>query len=355
MFGSLFAARNTPASQNFRSALPLVLMFPLVLAASVAHGQVDRVYPHSGNAVSGKITDISPNSVTIETGSNQQTFTVDQIQKIFFEGDPAGLTKGREFALDGQWEQAIDELRGVDIDSIKREVIQADAMYYLAKSEAQLALIGRGSTADAAKKLLAFVTAHPQSIHFYGAAKVLGNLAVSVGSFDQAAKYYSALAKSPAVEMKVESVYLTGLAKLRQGKAAEAQADFEKVLSANVQSTAASRLQTLARAGLAVALSQQGKAEEGLKLVESLIAEMGSGDSEMASRIYNAQGACLEASGDTLGAVMAYLHTHLMYSGQADAHAEALSKLVELWPKLGKPDRAAEAREELQHRYPGWG
>ena len=156
-----------------------------------------------------------------------------------------------------------------------------------------------------------------------------------------------------------------GLSEAREGdqalaenllkRMAEAQADFEKVLSANVQSTTASRLQTLARAGLAVALSQQGKAEEGLKLVESLIAEMGSGDSEMASRIYNAQGACLEASGDTLGAVMAYLHTHLMYSGQADAHAEALSKLVELWPKLGKPDRAAEAREELQQRYPGWG
>ncbi|MGV3483521.1 MAG: tetratricopeptide repeat protein [Planctomycetaceae bacterium] len=327
----------------------------MMLSTSIAFAQVDRIYPPSGSPISGKITEVRPDGVTIESGSNKQTIAVDQIQKIFFEGDPAGLTKGREFALDGQWQQAVDELRGVDIAGLTREVVKADATFYLTKSEAQLALVGRGNTAEAAKKLLAFVSAHPQSIHFYGAAKLLGDLAVSMGSFDQAAKYYSALSKAPSVDMKIESVYLTGLAKLRQGKPAEAQADFEKVIGASVQSVTALRLQTLAKAGLAVALSQQGKGDEGLKLVGTLIEELNSGDSEMASRIYNAQGASFEAVGDVQGAIMAYLHTHLMFSGQADAHAEALSKLVQLWPKIGKPDRAAEAREELQQRYPGWG
>ena len=51
---------------------------------------------------------------------------------------------------------------------------------------------------------------------------------------------------------------------------------------------------------------------------------------------------------------MAYLHTHLMFSLQPDAHAEALKRLVELWPQVGKPERAAEARSELQQRYPGF-
>jgi hypothetical protein len=43
-----------------------------------------------------------------------------------------------------------------------------------------------------------------------------------------------------------------------------------------------------------------------------------------------------------------------MFSLQPDAHAEALKRLVELWPQVGKPERAAEARQELQQRYPGF-
>ena len=73
-----------------------------------------------------------------------------------------------------------------------------------------------------------------------------------------------------------------------------------------------------------------------------------------AARIYNAQGASYEASGDTEGAILSYLHTHLMFSNQPDAHAEALKRLVELWPQVGKPERAAAARQELQQRYPGF-
>ena len=51
------------------------------------------------------------------------------------------------------------------------------------------------------------------------------------------------------------------------------------------------------------------------------------------------QGAGFEASGDTEGAILAYLHTHLMFSLQPDAYAEALQRLVELWPTVGKPER----------------
>ena len=90
-------------------------------------------------------------------------------------------------------------------------------------------------------------------------------------------------------------------------------------------------------------------------MVDTLIAELNPTDVEMSARIYNAQGASYEASGDNEGAILAYLHTHLMFSTQPDAHAEALSKLVALWPKVGKPERAAEARQELNQRYPGFG
>jgi tetratricopeptide (TPR) repeat protein len=334
----------------------LSAMLVAIVMQSSAHAQIDRVYPASGNPISGKITDIKRDSVTIESSSKSQTVPAAEIQKIMFDGDPTELTKGREFALDGQWEQALDELKRLNFAKVNREYIKADAMYYLARSESQLALVGRGNSAEAVKKMRAFAAAYPDSIHFYGAAKSLGDLAVSMGSFDQATTFYGALTKSPSPDLQIESKYLTGLSRLRQGKAAEAQADFDAVIAnKNVNTTTAARIQTLAQAGKAVSLSQQGKGAEGLAIVDDLISKLNTSDSEMAARIYNAQGASLEATGDSLGAVMAYLHTHLMFSGQADAHAESLSKLVQLWPKVGKPERAAEARDELQQRYPGWG
>jgi len=101
-------------------------------------------------------------------------------------------------------------------------------------------------------------------------------------------------------------------------------------------------------------LAQSSKGEESLQLTNQLIGELNPADVEMAARIYNAQGAGYEAKGDTEGAILSYLHTHLMFSLQPDAHAEALQRLVELWPEVGKPERAAEARQELQQRYPGF-
>ena len=101
-------------------------------------------------------------------------------------------------------------------------------------------------------------------------------------------------------------------------------------------------------------MQKAGDADKGLKQVGELVSQLNPTDVEMNARIYNAQGHCFEAAGDIEGAILAYLHTHLMFSGASDAHAEALTQLVELWPKVGRTERAAEARQELQQRYPGF-
>ncbi len=335
-----------------RALLPLAAV---VLLAGPVFAQVDRVYPITGNPIVGKITEMRREGVVVEAGSSKQTVTVDKIRRILFDGDPPALIKGREFALEGEYEQAAEELRRMDFTAIKRDHVKADAMYYLARSEAELALVGRGDKAEAERKMSAFASANQQNFHFFRAAKTLGDLAVARGNFDQAVRYYGALLNAPPADLKIEGEYLVGVAKLRQGKAAEAESSFAKVVGAQVQSPAAARLQTLAKAGQAMALASQANGDEALQLVNTLIAQLDPADSEMAARIYNAQGASYEAKGDNEGALLAYLHTHLMFSGQADAHAEALTRLVELWPKVGNPERANEARQELQQRYPGWG
>lgn len=327
----------------------------VLTGAGTARAQIDRIYPDSGSAVVGTIESVDKNGITVKTGGNSQHIAAGNIDKVMFQGDPAGLTKGREFAIDGQYQQALEELKTVDADELPREAIRADARYYRVLSEAKLALAGQGELQQAAQATLEFARKHPQTWHFFDAAKLLGDLALRLENYDQALKYYRYLANAPAAETKIASVYHTGMTRLQQGQFDQAKAAFEKVNQAQSQSPKAVRLQTLAKAGQAVALARQGEPAEALELVQTLIAELDPTDIETAAQIYNAQGASYLASGDQEGAIMAYLHTHLMFSGEPSAHAEALSQLVELWPKVGKPDRAAEMRQELRQRYPGYG
>ena len=125
----------------------------IVIGSGTASAQLDRVYDKSGDNVSGTVTQVSKQGVVLKRGGSTQEFVSGDILKILHEGDPSALTKGREFALDGQYDQALDELKTINFDSLPREVIKADAAFYLVFCEANLALAGKGSKEDAARKL----------------------------------------------------------------------------------------------------------------------------------------------------------------------------------------------------------
>jgi len=321
----------------------------------VAFAQNDQVYVQgSTKSQRGQIVNVSKNGIQLKVGDNTKNIPAGEIDKILYQGDPGELTKGREFALDGQYDQALEELEKIDLSKLK-ELAQADAAFYLMQSKAKMALAGRGDKGEAVKVAMGFAQQNADSWHFYSVAKLLGDLALSMNNPTQAARFYASLRNAPTTEMKISSVYLGGLTLLAQDDYAKAMGEFDKIIGIKAGTPGASRLQTLSKAGKAVALAKSGKGDEGLKLVNSLIETLNPTDVEMAARIYNAQGDSYRASDDTEGAIMAYLHTHLMFSTEPSSHAEALSKLAELWPKVGKPERAAEARQELQNRYPGYG
>jgi tetratricopeptide (TPR) repeat protein len=322
--------------------------------AQTADAQLDRVYDKRGDNVSGTVSQTNSLGVQLTRAGNTQNIASTDILKILHEGDPPQLTRGREFALDGQYNQALDELKKIQINALAREIIKADAMFYLVYAEAKLALAGQGKKDEAARKVINFASNYKDSWHFIDAARLLGDLEMAQNNPAKALQYYGFLMRAPSTDTKIESTYLQGLVHLKTGDWAKALGEFEKVIGFNAQTTQTTRLQTLSKAGKAVAMAESGKPAEALDLVNGLIAELNPADVEMAARIYNAQGASYEAAGDDEGAIMAYLHTHLMFSSQPDAHADALKKLVQLWTKLGKPERAAEARQELQQRYPGF-
>jgi TolA-binding protein len=324
-----------------------------LLIASPVMAQTDRLYPEGGEVVLGKIKSISKNGIVMTVSGKDQTFNAGTIEKVLFQGDPNELTQGREFALDNQFDQAIAELKAVDADKLNRDPQKADFAYYVMYCQAQQALSGNGDLRAAASAALGFIQKNTDSWHFYDTAKLLGDLAVKLGSYDQASKYYGSLRSAPSTETKIESLYLNALVKLAQDKDSDAASDLKKIIGLGVQSPEGARLQTLAKAALAIATAKQGNGKEALEMVNELIAKLNPADTETAAEIYNAQGASYAAMGDTEGALLAYLHTQLMFSTHPGPHSEALKQLADLWTKVGKPDRAAEARSELQQRYPG--
>ena len=73
----------------------------------------------------------------------------------------------------------------------------------------------------------------------------------------------------------------------------------------------------------------------------------------MIARLYNALGRCYLKQNKPKDAVMAYLHTDVLFYADADAHAEALFHLSKLWSDINKSDRAVAARNTLRERYAG--
>ncbi|MEM6469710.1 MAG: hypothetical protein AAF802_09070 [Planctomycetota bacterium] len=327
----------------------------LWIICNTSYGQLDRVYTYdSTTASAGKIENISKNGVQLKVGSNTKNYVESEIRKITFQGDPRGLTVGRELALDGQYEQALDELKVLDLDSFKRNAARADAEYYRLLARAKLALAGRGDRKATIAEAINFAKNNQQSFHFYSVTRLLGDLNLASGQFDEAVKFYGFLSRAPSAESKIESRYLVGVASLEKKDMDAAKKAFGDVASVDVSSDNALRLKTLAKAGQAVVLANSDQGDEAIKVVDGLIADLDPNDIEMAARIYNAQGASYEAVNDIEGAILSYLHTHLMFSSQADAHAQALRRLVQLWPKVGRAERAAAARQELKRRYPGF-
>ena len=326
-----------------------------VAMLGTAVAQTDRVYTADGKSVTGTVTTTAKDGVQLKRNSNLQPITAADIIKVLWEGDPGELTRAREFAIGGQHEKAIAELKKVNVSKLSRDGQQADFAFYQASSLAQLALAGNGSRAAAVAKVREFLGKNSDSFHFYTATQLLGDLALSLGKADEAIKYYGYLGRSRSVETKIRALYLIGTAKAASGDASAAIADFDRVVGAPASSSSALEIQTLAKAGKAAALAAAGDSEAGLAIIDDLINNLTPSDVTTAAAIYNAAGANHEASGNVEPAIEAYLHTHLMYAADPQRHATALSRLIPLWDQVNRPERANEMRNRLKELYPGFG
>lgn len=319
---------------------------------SLSLGQ-DRLIQEKGATLSGIVTKLDRDSVTIEVRGEPQNIPVNEIGKILFEDEPSGLGRARDLAKQGQYDQARDELKKIDAGTIKNDNAKHDLAFYMAYCEAKLALQGKGDKAAAVKALVAYDKDNPTSYHYWEVSQLLGQLAGSMSRYDAAQNFYKRMGESSFSEVKNQGKYQEALTLLLQNKTAEAKSLFEQLQGISATNPKEVRVKQFSELGLAQCTLAEGDAEGALKKVNEWIAKGDSIDIEFFGKLYNLQGACYQKLGKTNEAVLAYLHTDLLFSGDAENHAEALYHLSQLWPGLNETQRATDARSRLTTNYAG--
>ncbi len=330
--------------------LATALSLPAVALAQLE----DQIYTSGGAPTRGTITAMSPTKVTIDTTGGTRELTVNEIRKINYGGEPGELKSARDAAARGQLEDALESLNKLNPADAPRDVIKQDIEYYKGYCQGKLAMTGGGDKAAAATNLLNFVKANSGSYHFFEAAELLGDLALGLQSYDAAVKYYGSLANAPWPEYQMKSAVLVASALRAQDNFAGALAKYDEVLGMGLDTAEATEQKLLAQAGKALCLAETGKPEDGIAIVEKVIADNDPQQSPILfGRAYNALGACYRKQGKTKDALLAYLHTELMFNSEPETNAEALYHLSELWASVNRSDRAVRARGLLKDRYSG--
>jgi tetratricopeptide (TPR) repeat protein len=331
----------------------VVLAWALLVCTASAAWAIDQVRKNDGTPpVTGKITDISPLKIVVESSRGSAEIPVNQVTQVIFEGEPGALKTAKTAILAGRFEDGLATLEKVELAEGVRKEIAQEFQFFKALVTAKLALVGVGTIADAGRMMIGFANENPKSYHYFEAAEVIGDLLVANRNYGPAAGYYGKLAEAPWPEYKMRANVAIGKALLAENKPAEAQKAFEAALAVTGEGEAADRLRATANLGKFRCTAESGKPEEVIKLAEDVIAKTDPEQSNVMAGAYNILGTALKKAGRNKEALMAFLHVDVLYYSDADAHAEALANLAELWNTLQQTERAVRARRTLDERYP---
>jgi len=338
--------------------LGLIFTITLLTLGTMAHEAAaqgeDQVYPFRGSPTSGTIMETSTTEITIERRGTRRAIPVNEIKKVAFGDEAPELRRAREDVLSGQLANGLDELRGIDPANLRRELVRADLQYYMAYCQGRLALSGGGDKQAAIDSLLDFVRGNPQTYHFFEAAELLGDLSAAQQDYDGAIRYYTAIGtKAPWPDYQMRAAVLEARVLIAQGKFPDAQAKYESVMAMSVDTAEATQQKLMAQVGKVVCMAETGQHEEGVKILEQIIAKNDPQDGELFGRTYNALGRCHLKAQRTKDALLAYLHVHVLFYNSADVHAESLYYLSKLWNDVNQSERAVNARNLLMERYAG--
>lgn len=332
------------------SCLTILLWQASALAQS--SDTVDRL--GGGRPVRGKIVEISPTAIVIQSGGNNQTVKASEVDRTTF-ADASGPVKQAitQFQTNrlNDCLDTIEKIKPADLP--KNRFVIAELAYCKAMAKSVEALRGADITlSDARTEMNSFLTKFPKSYHYYPASKTFAELAMATGSAQAIAaakSKYKELLSSNWPELILLGHLELGKIALIENKPDQALAQFKKIAEdSKASSQQADELKLVAKCRAAQAKAMQGDTATAIKEIQAIIKKESSDNKLLFANAYNALGHCHLKAGSKKEALLAFLHTQMLYSSLADTHAEALYHLFSLWNDLSYPDRARETQQMLR-------
>ena len=338
--------------------MKLLLLSSLFLVTTTAlQAQVkDQIYLISspGDSVKGLIDSITKNEVTVRVNGVPRKLAANDVLRVQFVDSPTEVLQASAMFRKGQLKDARVELAKVNLDAIQNDFVKQDIAYMLAAIDAHSALAGDGDKIQAGSVLVTFLQQHADSYHYYKVVELFGDLAYAVGSFDKAAEQYTILTTSPWTALQIKGTLRLANSTVGKGEFANALVMFEKVAAVQATTPLMQLTVSEAKAGQARCLGETGKAVAGIALADKLIKDNDpKTQKQLFAQAYHAQGVCYRSNKQPKDAILAFLHTHLIFNESADAHAESLYHLSQLWNEVSKADRAQDSKRLLREKYAG--
>jgi tetratricopeptide (TPR) repeat protein len=338
-----------------RCLAALLLTGPSLLPISAWAQTTDILHLANGRQIRGQVQAISKTEISIDVRGKGQQLSVIEVDRIMFSREPSQLRRARGLIRDGQLQDARLALNQIDRDLLARDsdFVRTDVQFYDAYCQAKMALSMGTDLTSVSRAMFKFIKEHPDSHHYFDAVETLGDLAMALGKYSGAIKYYGELGRSPWPSLRMRGALLEAGALRSDGKYTEALKKYDAVIAVGISTPEAVRQKTLARVGRAGCLAELGQASEAIESIEQVIEKGDSQDTRLFAEAYNALGACHRQMNQPQDALLAYLHVDLLFYQTPEAHAEALYHLGNLWSQVRKPQRAEDARRVLKSRYPG--
>jgi tetratricopeptide (TPR) repeat protein len=321
---------------------------------------IDIVKKFGSGRASGTLKSITANEVSIEVSGKVEKIPANDVESIEFDGEPSELKLARGALRTGNDKSVITNLDKIKIEPSMKPGVKQDIAFYRAYANARAAMSGSGDIQKAGQEMFNFASGNAESYHFYQAQETLGELLVAVNKIDDAIKVYSVLDQSPSDIYKMRAASARGRALMSLSKFPEALAEFDKVLALpfnpmTQKGTQAESQRFSAVLGKAQCQAKTGGYEEAIKQLEgTIIANLNPEESALQALAYNTLGNCYNQKPDgKKNALLAFLHTDVLYNNVPSAHAEALWNLSQLWIDIGKNERGQECLNRLNRLYPG--
>lgn len=329
----------------------------LAVAFAAPAFAIDTVYVvGEDKRVAGEITNVTRDAITVSRSVGGDTeVPANKIAKIEYDGEPPRLRLVRTTEQNGRYDEAIAEYTKLLEEVRENDALKGEIEFLIARSRGKLGEADATKRQDGIDALKAYTDKYRTHYRYYDAQLGYGELNALAGDYTRARVAFDAVSKSPFNDYQMAAKVALADAKLAEGDVDAAATLYNEVGAASASSPREKSRKLAAMLGKAKVQSTKKSYDAAIKTLEEVIRQTTASDTAVQAEAYIRQGDAYAASGSNpKAAVMAYLHVDVVPSlaRETSKHAEALYRLVQMWPVVGQPSRAAEASARLRSLYP---